>query len=142
MKAWLKFTGPFFGGIIFAIGLGVGGMTEAENILGFLDIFGQWKPALIFVMVGAILVYAVTYRLILRRKTPLFEKEFLIPKNKNIDRRLLLGAGLFGIGWGMTGLCPGPGLVSLSSGSEIAFVYVAAMIAGVLFGQSKWANRV
>lgn len=139
---FIKTTGPFWGGVLFAVGLGVGGMTEAKNILGFLDVFGDWRPELAFVLIGAAVVYAIGYRLILRRKHPLFAPDFLIPKRTDIDRRLLVGAAIFGIGWGVTGLCPGPGIVTLSSGSEYALVYVIALLIGIRLGQSKWGQRV
>lgn len=123
--------GPFVGGALFAIGLGVSGMTEPSKVIGFLDLFGNWDPSLMFVMIGAIGVNAILYRLIIRRKTPLFEKQFHVPQNKTIDKKLLVGSGLFGIGWGISGLCPGPGLVGLLSQTHYAFAFVITMLVGM-----------
>jgi len=117
---------------LFGAGLIVSGMTQPENVLSFLDLFGDWNPTLAFVMIGAIGVHCVAYRFILRRPAPLLAKEFAVPAPGAIDARLLLGAAVFGAGWGLAGYCPGPSVVSLASGGGGAWVFVAAMAAGML----------
>jgi uncharacterized protein len=120
----------FLSGAIFAIGLGVSGMTRPAKVLGFLDVTGAWDASLAFVMLGAIGVNVVAYQLAARRAGPVLGGAFQIPRGRGIDRRLLLGAATFGVGWGLAGYCPGPGLVSLASGQASAMAFVAAMIAG------------
>lgn len=142
MKSFKYLIGPFFGGIVFAIGLGMGGMTEPTKIVAFLDVFGNWEPDLLFVMGGAVSTYAIFYRWVLKRKQPLFESSFSIPTSKAIDKRLILGSALFGIGWGMTGLCPAPGLVGLTSGATYALVFVGTMILGMLLGRSQFGQKL
>ena len=106
----------FVSGVLFAVGLGVGGTTKPAKVTAFLDFFGDWDPSLAFVMIGAILMHAVLYRLIRRRPVPLFASAFSIPTRTDIDTRLVGGAALFGIGWGLGGFCPGPAVTSLASG--------------------------
>lgn len=136
-------TASFAAGVLFAIGLGVSGMTQPSKVTGFLDLFGAWDASLAFVMVGAIAVYAVLYRLTLRRKAPLFDLRFHVPTRKDVDRRLVLGASLFGMGWGLGGYCPGPGLVSAAAGALPALVFVASMALGMKAEQlvSYWLVR-
>lgn len=98
MKALIS---AFVSGLIFALGLTLGGMTIPSNVIGFLDITGTWRPALIFVMAGAILVYSISLRLILRRQGPIFEPDFHVPQPGPVSARLLIGSGIFGIGWGL-----------------------------------------
>ncbi|MDX2169938.1 MAG: YeeE/YedE family protein [Deltaproteobacteria bacterium] len=118
-------------GVGFALGLGLGGMTQPSRVLAFLDVSGDWDPRLAFVMCGAIAVYAPIYRLALRRAVPLCAPAFDLPTRRSIDTRLVVGALLFGIGWGLAGLCPGPALTSLASGEPAAVLFVAAMLAGL-----------
>lgn len=118
-------------GIIFSLGLGLSGMTQPHIVRGFLDVFGSWNWRLMGVMIGAIGVHAVTYRLIIRRGSPLLAPEFVIPKKNDIDKRLILGAIIFGLGWGWTGICPGPGIVSLASGKTPFILFVLSMLAGM-----------
>ncbi len=117
-------------GVVFALGLGVSGMTRPAKVLDFLDVTGAWDPSLAFVMMGAIGLDVVAFRLILRRRGPLFGGAFQLPGQGSVDARLLVGAALFGVGWGIAGYCPGPGVVSLASGQVGVLVFVAAMIAG------------
>ena len=117
-------------GAIFALGLGVSGMTRPAKVLDFLDVTGAWDASLAFVMMGAIGLNVVVYRLILRRAAPIFGGVFALPTRRDVDVRLLAGAGLFGVGWGLAGYCPGPGVVSLAAGQIGALVFVAMMIAG------------
>ena len=118
---------PFVAGLMFALGLGLSGMTQPAKVLGFLDVLGRWDPTLLFVMVGAIAVHMPLRRLRPRRRAPTAE---VLPAA--VDRRLLVGASIFGVGWGLSGYCPGPALVSLLSGGSGVLLFVAAMIAGIL----------
>src|SRR5690606_20873265 len=115
-------------GVIFSIGLVVGGMTVPANVIGFLDVTGDWRPALMFVMVGAIAVHAVVYHLIKGRRSPIFGERFALPTRRDLDRRLLAGAAIFGVGWGLGGYCPGPGVTATMSGSVSALVFVGSMV--------------
>jgi hypothetical protein len=117
-------------GALFAIGLVLGGMTQPAKVLGFLDFSGRWDPSLAFVMGGAVLVHAVAYPLIRRRPAPLFEVKFHVPSRRDLDRRLILGAALFGVGWGLAGYCPGPGLASLTTGLS-PLLFVASLLTGM-----------
>ena len=121
----------FVSGFIFAIGLGLSGMTQPAKVTAFLDFAGDWDPSLACVMIGAIAVHAVLYRLIRRRSSPLFASTFSVPARTDLDPRLLGGAALFGVGWGLGGFCPGPAVTSLASGSAPVVIFVAAMIAGM-----------
>lgn len=122
----------FLSGALFAAGLAVGGMTQPQKVVGFLDLAGAWDPSLAFVMVGAIGVNVVLYRFIQRRKGPVFGAVFQLPSRRDIDPRLVAGAAIFGVGWGVGGYCPGPGLASLASGGVSALVFVVAMAAGMV----------
>lgn len=121
-------------GILFALGLGVAGMTQPGKVTAFLDFAGTWDPSLAFVMIGAIAVYAIGSRLVLRRRQPVLADRFQIPANRKLDGRLFLGAALFGVGWGLAGFCPGPALVSLSSLQTASLLFVVAMLIGILLG--------
>lgn len=126
-------------GAIFAVGLVLGGMTQPGKVIGFLDVAGSWDPSLALVLGGALFVYAVLSRIFLRRPAPLFEHKFHVPSRRDIDRRLILGAALFGVGWGLGGYCPGPGLVSLTQGL-LPLVFVIAMVAG-MYAQ-RWVEKL
>lgn len=117
-------------GLLFGLGLSLGGMTEPAVVLGFLDIFGQWDPCLAFVMAGAVVTAAIGYRLVLRRPHPLVAETFQIPTSRTIDARLIGGAALFGIGWGIAGYCPGPALASIGAGDASLLLLVTSMLAG------------
>jgi len=134
--------GHFFAalsGAVFAVGLAISGMTRPAKVVGFLDLSGAWDPSLAFVMVGAIAVHFVATRVITRRSRPLFDERFHLPTRKDLDARLLLGAAVFGVGWGLGGFCPGPGLVSAASGSLPAVVFVVGMTLG-MFGEHALAR--
>ncbi len=122
----------FIIGFIFALGLGISGMTQPGRVIGFLDLFGNWDPSLLFVMVGALLVHATLYRVITKRKSPLFGESFQIPTTKSIDRRLLVGAMIFGIGWGLGGFCPAPAMTALASLQLAPLIFVASMVVGMI----------
>jgi uncharacterized membrane protein YedE/YeeE len=118
-------------GVIFGLGLVLSGMVNPRRIVGFLDVFGAWDPTLLFVMTGALAVSFAGYRLVFRRGKPLLEEKFNLPTATAIDGRLIGGAALFGIGWGMSGFCPGPGIAALSLGDVQPVLFVAAMLAGM-----------
>jgi uncharacterized membrane protein YedE/YeeE len=119
-------------GVVFGLGLVISGMTRADKVITFLDVAsGAWDPSLALVMVGAIAVHAVLFRVIVRRSSPLLDVKFHLPTRKDIDWRLLVGAGLFGIGWGLGGVCPGPGLVAAASFSSSMLLFVGGLIVGM-----------
>lgn len=119
-------------GILFALGLGLAGMTQPQKVIGFLDIFGAWDPSLIFVMGGAVIFHLITYKLIRKRQTPLLDTKWHVPTNKDISPRLIIGATLFGAGWGLAGYCPGPALTALVTGHSQTILFVSAMLAGMI----------
>lgn len=118
-------------GFLFSLGLGLAGMTQPEKIINFLNVFGDWDPSLIFVMVGGIAVHFVTYRWIRRRSSPLLTTKWHIPNKKEVTSSLVIGSLLFGIGWGLAGYCPGPAVTSLATFSLSPVVFVFSMIAGM-----------
>jgi hypothetical protein len=119
-------------GSLFGVGLAVSGMTLPARVIGFLDVTGRWDPTLAFVMAGAIAVHFVLFRLILRRQAPIFDSHFHVPTRRDIDLRLIGGAALFGVGWGLAGQCPGPALTNLATGAPSALLFVATMAAGMV----------
>lgn len=126
----MKILLALLSGLLFGFGLSLGGMTQPAVVLGFLDIFGQWDPRLVFVMAGAVLTTAVGYRIVLRRSRPLLADQFQLPASRRVDVRLIGGAAVFGIGWGTGGYCPGPALASLGAAVPSLLVLVGCMIAG------------
>lgn len=121
----------FLAGLGFGIGLIISGMTNPAKVIGFLDLFGQWDPSLMFVMIGAILVTFFGFRFIEKRQTTVFEEPLHLPGKTHINKDLVIGSVVFGAGWAMAGLCPGPALVALGSGNEKALIFVAAMLVGM-----------
>ena len=119
-------------GFIFALGLGISGMTRPEKVIGFLNIFGNWDASLAFVMAGAIAVHSLAYRLIRRRNSPLFSKQFYLPTSKELTPSLIVGAFLFGIGWALAGYCPGPALTSVASFQFRPLMFVVSMVLGMI----------
>lgn len=118
-------------GFVFAIGLGLSGMTQPQKVIGFLDLFGQWDPSLIFVMVGAIIVHFVTYKIIRKRSSPLLTTHWHVPTKNEITPALTTGAFIFGVGWALGGYCPGPAVTSLASFSKMPIIFVVSMIVGM-----------
>ena len=118
-------------GLVFGIGLIVSGMADPAKVLAFLDLTGAWDPSLALVMVGAIAVGAVAFAIAARSRRTLLGLDFKLPTARHIDRRLVGGSLLFGMGWGLAGFCPGPALVALGLGEPKAVVFVAAMLAGM-----------
>lgn len=130
----------FVAGLVFGIGLLVSGMVNPAKVLGFLDLAGRWDPSLALVMVGAIAIGAIGFAIADRRTTTLLETPMLLPTARTIDRRLVVGGAVFGVGWGLAGFCPGPALVALGAGHLKAIVFVAAMVAGMLM--FEWIERM
>lgn len=127
----MKKLSPLIVGFLFAIGLGISGMTQPEKIIGFLDFFGSWDPSLAFVMIGAVVFHFITYQLIRKRPTPLLDKNWYVPNKKEITPALIIGSALFGIGWGLGGFCPGPAITSLASFEIRPFLFVLSMLVGM-----------
>ena len=124
-------------GFIFAIGLAVAGMTQPERIINFLNPW-DWDPSLLFVMLGALGVHAVAYPLVRKRASPLLDTKWHVPTRRDVTGRLIIGSTLFGMGWGLGGFCPGPGVTSLASLDLRAVLFVGAMIVGmILFKQTE-----
>lgn len=130
----------YAGGLVFALGLGISGMTLPAKVIGFLDVSGAWDPSLALVMAGAVLTYALMYRLVLRRGHAIWAPSLHISTRRDVDRRLLVGAMLFGVGWGLSGFCPGPALTSLASMNIVVLVFVLAMLSGMYMHRGvEWA---
>ncbi len=117
-------------GLLFGLGLGVSQMIDRARVLGFLDVTGAWDPALMFVLGGAVGVTVILFRVVVRRSKPLFDEMFHLPMKKQIDSRLIWGAAMFGIGWGLAGYCPGPAITSLTLGSWNPVLFMVAFAAG------------
>jgi len=126
-------------GLVFGLGLILSGMANPAKVLGFLDLAGAWDPSLAFVMAGAIAVAAPAFAFAKQRTATLLGAAMKLPGSRDIDRRLVMGSVLFGIGWGVAGFCPGPGLVALGMGEIKALVFVGAMLAGM--GIFEWIER-
>jgi uncharacterized protein len=122
----------FVAGALFGAGLLIAGMTQPAKVIGFLDITGAWDPTLGFVMAGAVAVYALAVRKVTRHERPWLAEQFHLPPTRPIDARLVVGAAVFGIGWGLSGFCPGPGLVAAGGFAPTALVFVTAMCGGML----------
>jgi len=132
----------FIGGLLFAAGLALSGMTMPSKVVAFLDVTGTWDPSLAFVMVSALSVYAIVFRIATKRPAPVLGGRFGLPTRSDLDARLITGATLFGIGWGLGGVCPGPGVVATVSGSIPIITMVAGMFAGMyLFALFEQANE-
>ncbi|WP_440998209.1 DUF6691 family protein [Arhodomonas sp. SL1] len=118
-------------GLLFGAGLAIAQMTDPARVLGFLDVFGRWDPTLVFVLAGAVITTLISFRFVLRRPAPVFAERFQIPTRRDIDTRLVGGAAIFGIGWGIAGFCPGPGIAALAMGSVVPVVFVIGLIGGM-----------
>jgi uncharacterized protein len=121
-----------FAGALFGLGLAVSGMMNPAKVIGFLDFAGGWDPTLAFVMGGALVVTVPAFRLILGRPRPILADGFVLPTRSALDARLLGGAALFGVGWGLSGFCPGPAVAALVTGLTPVFAFIAAMVAGMV----------
>ncbi len=128
----MKGLAALVAGLLFGTGLALSGMLDPTRVRGFLDVTGPWDASLAFVLGGAVGVSAIGYAVSRRMARPAFAADFDIPVMRRIDARLLTGSALFGIGWGLGGFCPGPALASLSLGAARSFIFVAAMLVGML----------
>lgn len=127
-----KLLPPLVSGTLFGAGLTISGMTDPARVRGFLDVFGAWDPTLVFVIGGAVLVMAVAWRIRNRMGTPIFAERFSLPDRSDLDAPLITGSILFGIGWGIAGLCPGPAVASLALSPLSVLPFVLAMLAGMV----------
>ena len=137
----MKILAALLAGLVFGLGLLVSGMADPAKVLGFLDIAGDWDPSLAFVMAGAIAVAMPAFAVARRRERSSLRLPMRLPPERRVDARLLAGGVLFGIGWGIAGFCPGPGLVALGAGRPEALVFVAAMLAGMALYEAFEARR-
>lgn len=128
-------------GLLFALGLALSGMTQPSKVIGFLDVSGHWDPSLAFVMLGAISVHFVALRVAKKRAAPLLAPTFELPARDHIDGKLVAGAALFGLGWGLSGYCPGPALVSVACGALPPITLCASMLAGMGLHEAWLALR-
>ncbi len=128
----MQLLSALIAGLLFGAGLALSGMVNPAKVVNFFDIAGSWDASLIFVMAGALAVTLSGYRLVLRRQSPLYASGFSLPTAKDIDRRLVGGAALFGLGWGLAGLCPGPAVASLTTMSIEPVIFIAAMGFGMV----------
>ncbi|WP_321149829.1 YeeE/YedE family protein [Aeromonas jandaei] len=137
----MKLLTSLFAGLLFGLGMAISGMVDPARVTGFLDLAGAWDPSLAFVMGGALLVFMPGYFLLVkpRRQSVLGEPIAAVPAPK-LDRNLVGGAALFGIGWGLVGICPGPALSLISSGQPMIMLFIAAMVAGILLVDRVWAK--
>lgn len=119
-------------GFVFAIGLGISGMTQPGKVVGFLDLFGSWDPSLMFVMGGSILVHFFTYRLIRRRSSPLLSANWHVPTKRDLTPALIVGSFIFGVGWALAGYCPGPAVTSLATFESRPVIFVLSMLVGMV----------
>lgn len=119
-------------GILFGLGISMSGMSNPAKVVNFFDIFGTWDPSLVFVMGGAVVVAFVGYRLVFRMPKPLMESTFHVPTNRMIDRKLLAGSAIFGIGWGIAGFCPGGALPVIGTFNADVLIFMSALLVGVL----------
>lgn len=127
----MRFVLIYLIGVIFGTGIVLSGMANPAKVINFFDVAGSWDPSLAFVMGGALIVTAIGYRLVFGRQRPIFEGRFNLPTARNLDARLLGGSAVFGIGWGISGFCPGGALPALGTGKPEVFIFVAAMLAGI-----------
>ena len=123
-------------GLIFGAGIAISGLANPAKVLNFFDFAGTWDPSLALVMGGALAVTAVGYFFVLKRPAPVFDKAFHLPTSKDIDLPLVAGSTTFGIGWGITGFCPGGSIPALGLGEPDAFVFVASMVGGIILARS------
>lgn len=127
-------------GLIFGLGLALSGMTHAQKVLDFLDLAGNWDPSLLFVLGGAVGVTVVAFHFVLKRGKPVLAADFDLPHRKHLDAPLLVGAALFGIGWGISGYCPGPAVALLAAPNQEAWIFIPAMLVGACLHR-LWSAR-
>lgn len=140
----MKLFFAYISGLIFGVGISISGMANPAKVLNFFDVAGTWDPSLAFVMGGALIVTFIGYRFVLRRPAPFFAQGFQLPSRKDLDAPLLGGSAVFGIGWGIAGFCPGGALPALGTGRSEVFIFVGALLAGIVAAkilQALLANR-
>ena len=142
MKSPMSVVVQFVIGLIFGLGLVIAGMSNPAKVQNFLDLAGAWDPSLAFVMLGAIVVAFIGFRLVLARLQPIMGDMFHLPTAKDIDSRILVGPAIFGIGWGLAGFCPGPAFTALSGGSTAAILFVITMFMGMYAAQRLTAGPI
>lgn len=138
MKAWSAIVA----GMLFGVGLTLSGMSDPLKVLGFLDVSGDWIPDLALVMGGALIVSLVSTPWVLKHAAPRFASQFHVPTLRSIDQRLAIGAMLFGVGWGLSGYCPGPAIVSLLYGYQSTMIFCLAMVAGMLLEDALRRSKI
>jgi len=126
----MKALAGYLAGLLFGLGLAISGMTDPARVIGFLDVAGAWDPTLVFVLGGAVITTFIGYRVVWRRRAPLFEPRFQLPTRRDLDARLLGGAALFGIGWALSGYCPGPAVASLPGLNWPLAVFLVTLVLG------------
>ena len=136
----MRMAATYLIGLLFGSGIVLSGMANPAKVLNFFDVFGAWDPSLMFVMGGAVVTTFVGYRLVLALQAPLIAPRFMLPTATAIDRRLLFGAGLFGIGWGIAGFCPGGALPAIGTGRPEVFIFVAGLGIGIVATRLVLAN--
>ncbi|MGL4236163.1 DUF6691 family protein [Tabrizicola sp.] len=138
----MRLLSAFAIGLIFGLGIAISGMINPAKVLNFFDLAGSWDPSLAFVMGGALAVAIPGYRLVLGRPSPSFEDRFQLPDTRAIDRRLVLGSATFGVGWGIAGFCPGGAVPAIGTGQAEVFLFVAALIGGLLIARALQARSL
>lgn len=128
----MRLIASYIIGLIFGVGISISGMANPAKVLNFFDVAGTWDPSLIFVMGGAVVVTFIGYRFVLKRPAPIMEAKFQLPTRRDLDLPLIAGSAVFGIGWGIAGFCPGGALPALGTGKSEVFIFVAALLAGII----------
>lgn len=136
-----KLISPLLIGIVFGLGIAISGMANPAKVLNFFDIAGTWDPSLLLVMFSAMFTAMIGYYLVFKRPAPVFEEKFSVPTNRVIDTKLVVGSAAFGIGWGITGFCPGGAIPAIGTGRTEVFVFMAAMIAGIVVARYLETHR-
>ncbi|MGM0545034.1 MAG: DUF6691 family protein [Pseudomonadota bacterium] len=134
-KQPLTLVASYVAGLLFSLGLAVSGMTDPARVVGFLDVAGNWDPTLMFVLGGAVITTFIGYRFVLKQPTPILAGRFALPSRRDLDTKLLGGAALFGVGWGLSGYCPGPAIASLGGASIPLLAMLATMVLGWLIAR-------
>jgi uncharacterized membrane protein YedE/YeeE len=137
----MKLATAYLFGLVFGIGIALSGMMNPAKVLNFFDLAGTWDPSLVLVMAGAVAVTAVGYRMVFGRGRPVLDDRFHLPKASAVDLRLVGGSALFGVGWGLSGFCPGGVLPAVGTGRADVLVFVAAMLAGILAARALLDRR-
>lgn len=134
-KQHLTLVASYLAGLLFSLGLAVSGMTDPARVVGFLDVAGNWDPTLMFVLGGAVITTFIGYRVVLKQPSPMLAGRFELPSKRDLDTKLLGGAALFGVGWGLSGYCPGPAIASLGGATVPLVAMLATMVLGWLIAK-------